>query len=421
MTYSTNDNNTSIGNVYETIRPLKLRITDLKTYLVDRASDENFVFVKLFTNQGIVGLGEGTLTAKGLTVATAIEEHKRYLLGKDPLEIERLWQTMFRAARAARGGAVMMSALSAIEIALWDILGQTLGQPIYQLLGGKARDRVRCYPHAGSVDPTRPDDRTATNRTKRSSLPLAEQFLELQAAGWTAAKTGFVVADENNVIEPSRAVRLGIERLAAVRDAVGPDFDICVDLHGKCTTSMAIDFCKLAEQYRPFFVEEPTPVEDLGELALLRSLTSVPLATGERINTRLEFGEICARHLVNFIQPDVIRCGGISETKKAGALAEVFRIELMPHNPNSLVCALASLHVCMCTPNATLLELGSGQSPYWNELFFGCGIQYENGFALPPERPGLGVELNDEFAAKHPYQPKTRLPHRFLDGSVGDS
>ncbi len=401
--------------------PLNLKITDLRTIVVDRAPDENFVFVKLFTDQGIVGLGEGTLTARARTVAAAIEEHRQYLIGKNPVEIERHWQTLFRGARATRGGAVMMSALSAVEIALWDILGQALGQPVYQLLGGKARDTVRCYPHTTSGNRIMHYHMTQKERAQSPPKSLTERFLERQAEGWTAVKAGFVTADENNVIEPMRAVRLGIERLAEVREAVGPDFEICVDLHGRCTTAMAIEFCKLAEPYRPFFVEEPTQVEDLGELALLRSLTTVPLATGERINSRLQFGEICSRHLVNYVQPDVVRCGGISEMKKIAALAEVFRIELMPHNPNSLVCTLASLHVCMCTPNATLLEIGSGLSPFWEDLFCGQAIQFESGFARPPELPGLGVELDEKVAAKYPYQPKIRHPHRQADGSVSDS
>jgi len=412
----------SVEQVYETAKPLSLKVTDLRTFLVDRAPDENFVFVKLYTDQGIVGLGEGTLGAKGRTVATAIEEHSRYLLGKDPAEIERHWQTMFRAARAARGGPVTMSALSAVEIALWDILGQAVGRPIYQLLGGKARDKIRCYPHGTSGNRVmwyHMDEEQ--RRSQRPIVTVAERFLERKREGWTAAKSGFLGADEENVIEPSRAVRLGIERLAAAREAVGPDFDICIDLHGRCTTSMAIDFCRLAEPYRPFFVEEPTQVEDLGELALLRSLTSVPLATGERINSRFLFGELCARHLVNYVQPDVVRCGGIGEMKKIAALAEVFRIELMPHNPNSMVSTMASAHVCMSTQNATLLELGSGHSPYWEDLFYGGGVRFEKGFALPPERPGLGLKLNEEVAARHPYEPKIRRPHRFLDGSVADS
>ena len=400
---------------------LNFKVTDLRTFIVDRAPDENFVFVKVYTDQGIVGLGEGTLTAKARTVATAIEEHKRYLVGKNPSEIERHWQTMFRSARAARGGPVMMSALSAVEIALWDILGQALGQPIYQLLGGKARDTIRCYPHTSSGNRVMPYHMTEDERGRLEPKSLVERFLERQAEGWTAVKSGFVSADDRNVIDPMRAVRLGIERLAKVREAVGPDFEICVDLHGRCTTAMAIEFCKLAEPYRPLFVEEPTQVEDLGELSLLRSLTTVPLATGERINSRLQFGKICSQHLVNYIQPDVVRCGGISEMKKIAALAEVFRIELLPHNPNSMVCTMASAHVCMSTPNATLLEIGSGLSPFWEDLFCGRAIEFNAGFALAPTQPGLGVELDERIAAKYPYQPKTRHPHRFADGSVCDS
>ncbi|MCB1124114.1 MAG: hypothetical protein KJT03_21365, partial [Verrucomicrobiae bacterium] len=346
---------------YAKAESLNLRITDLRTFVVDSGNDENFVFVKLFTNQGITGLGEGTMTGKGLSVEAAIQEHKRFLLGQDPTNIEWLWQGMFRGPRY-RGGAIMTSALSAVEIALWDILGKALGQPIWKLLGGKARDKVRVYPHERSgnvvmhhhMPPKSPESK---------SLSYPEMFLQRKEQGWTACKAGFLHA-EDNLVEPAKMIRIALDRLKRVREAVGPDFDILIDAHGKPTTPMAIQFCRRAEEYDPFWIEEATQEEDIGELALLRSQTAVPLATGERLLTKYEFSEICARHLVNYINPDVVHCGGIAEMRKIAALAEAFRIEVSPHNPQSEVSTMASLHVCMSTPNATLLEIGSGQSPY---------------------------------------------------------
>ncbi len=394
---------TVLAEAREKARPLNLKITDLKTFLVESGKDENYIFVKIYTNQGIVGIGEGTLPSKALTVQQAIMEHKRYLVGKDPTEIERHWQAMYRGPRY-RGGPIIMSAISAVEIALWDILGQALGQPIWQLLGGKARDKVRVYPKPGGG---------------RTPEEMGQKWLKAKEAGWTAGKAGMLKTD-NNIMNPEFAVRDSVARVKAIREAVGNDFRICIDLHGKATTTMAVDFCRQVEQYRPHFVEEPTQQEDLGELAHLRAHTTVPLATGERLFTKYAFGEICSRHLVDYVQPDVIHCGGILEMRKIASLADTFRIEILPHNPNSRVCTFASLHFCVSTPNATILEISNSEKPLWDDLFFGSAVTYENGFALPPDRPGLGIDLDEAVAAKLPYVEKDWHGPRFEDGSIHD-
>ena len=406
----------------EQARSLNLKITDLKTFVVDAQTDENFVFVKIYTNQGITGLGEGTLTGKARTVEQAILEHRRYLLGRDPTEIERHWQGMFRGPRY-RGGPVLMSALSAVDIALWDILGQALGQPIWKLLGGKARDRVRVYPHMGSgnrILPSQDASRAQVKSVDSQDLEgLVELWMRRKEEGWTACKGSFLPR-KGSLMEPAKSVRQGIELLAAVRDAVGPDFDICVELHGQATTPTAVAFCRGAEEYQPFWVEEPTQLEDLGELAQLRSHTHVPLATGERLFGKYDFSEICARHLVDYVQPDVVHCGGILEMRKIAALADAFRIELAPHNPQSEVSTVASLHVCMSTPNATILEIGSGQSPFWQDLFYGGLVKFDQGYALPPDRPGLGLDLDESVANRYPYKPQNWRSLHFSDGAVAD-
>ena len=393
-----------------------LRITDLKTFLVDAGNDENFVFVKLYTNQGLTGLGEGTLSAKGRTVAAAIEEHKRYLVGKNPAEIERLWQAMFRGPRY-RGGPVLMSALSAVEIALWDILGKALGQPIYQLLGGKARDKVRLYCHEGYLE--------RLSHRKRRRPKTRDEEIQLWAQkktdGWTCIKGSFFPA-EHGVIDFPRALAEGIGLLTDIRAAVGPDFDIIAELHAKAPPPWAAEFCRLAEPLRPLWVEEATQLEneDVGELRLLRAHTRVPLATGERLTSRYHFAPLCTEHLVDVVMPDVIHVGGISEMRKIAALAECFRIDVSPHTPQSEVSNMASLHVCLCTPNATLLELGSGHDPFWSDLFFGGGLRIERGYALPPEKPGLGLELDETVAARYPFQEKNYDILRTPDGAVAD-
>lgn len=377
-------------------KPLNLKIIGLKTFVVNVGS-VNWVFVKVQTNQGLTGLGEGSVTSKEATVAQAILEHERFLVGKDPTDIEMLWQGMFRYPRW-RGGPILNSAISAVEIALWDILGQALGQPIYKLLGGAARKRIRMYKDVGSTP---------------------EDFLKAKEEGYTAAKSGFIAVKDNTVV-PAYAVREGARRLAAVRQAVGDDFDIAIDAHGYLTTTMAIDFCTRIEELRPLWVEEPTQLEDAGELELLRQKTKVPLATGERSFTKYGFADFCSRHLVNYIQPDVVHAGGILELKKIGAIAETYRVEMAPHNPQSNVSTVASLHVDATTPAATIQEYSPRRDAWIADLFKGTGPMIEKGFAALPDRPGLGVELDEKVAATHPYKPVDRGEPAFMDGGVAD-
>lgn len=394
-------------------KALNLKITGLKTFVVDTGpdSDENYVFVKIHTNQGITGLGEGTMTGKARTVAAAIEEHERYLVGKDPTDIEYLWQAMFRGPRY-RGGPILMSALGAVDVALWDILGQALGVPLWKLLGGRARDKVKAYVKH-TLQPV-PSSLSAGDR-------LIATWVGIKKDGWSGSKANFLIKEPDGVtLNPPEAIRKGIALLGRMREAVGPDFDIHIDMHGQATTPMAVEFCRAAEPYRPFVIEEPTQLEDINELAHVRAHTSAPLAVGERLTTKYPFAEICARHLVDYVQPDIVHCGGLTEVKKVAAIADAFRIEVLPHNPNSRVCTFASVHLCMSTPNATVLETSGSERERWDELFFGGRIEYQGGFALPPQRPGLGLDLNEKEAAKSPYRPKHWESLRFPDGAIHD-
>ncbi len=377
-------------------RSLNLKIAGLKTFTVN-AGSVNWVFCKVYTNQGLTGLGEGSITSKEATLAQAILEHERFLVGKDPTDIELLWQGMFRYPRW-RGGPILNSAISAVEIALWDILGQALGVPVYRLLGGAARRRVRLYKDVGSTP---------------------EAFLEAKEEGYTAAKSGFITV-HNNLVKPHYAVREAVKKLEAVRKAVGDDFDICIDAHGQLTTVMAVEFCTGVEPLRPFFVEEATQLEDLGELELLRSKTKVPLATGERSFTKYGFADFCSRRLVNYVQPDVCHAGGILEMKKIGTIAETYRVEMAPHNPQSEVSTLASLHVDATTPASTIQEYAPNRQPWVRDLFYGGAVKVKDGFAELPDRAGLGVDLDEKVAAAHPYKPVNRPNYVFEDGGVAD-
>jgi galactonate dehydratase len=378
-------------------KALNLKITGLKTFVVN-AGSLNWVFCKIYTNGGLVGLGEGSVTSKEATIAQAIMEHERFLLGKDPTDIELLWQGMFRNPRW-RGGPILNSAISAVEIALWDITGQALEVPVYKLLGGAARTRIRMYLDVGST---------------------AEDFLRAKELGYTAAKMTPLSPGGNNLVQPGRMIREAVGKIAAVRKAVGDDFDIAVDAHGRCDTTMAIDFCTRVEEYGLLWVEEPTQLEDLGELALLREKTKTHLATGERSFTKYGFADFCSRHLVDYIQPDVCHAGGILELKKIGALAETYRVNLAPHNPQSAVSTMASLQVDATTPSATIQESTLNRTAWIQELFEGGGPQVTAGYAELPARPGLGVTLNEKIAAQHPYKPTNRAEYKFGDGSVTD-
>src|SRR2546425_1260619 len=344
---------TAIADSIQPAKSLNLKITGLKTFIVNVGS-VNWVFAKVSTEQGLTGLGEGSVTSKEATLSQAIMEHERFLVGKDASDIELLWQAMFRYPRW-RGGPILNSAISAVEIALWDIAGKALGVPIYKLLGGAARKRVRLYKDVGSTP---------------------EAFLQAKAEGYTAAKSGFITV-ENDLVRPAYAVREAARKLEAVRKAVGDDFDICIDAHGQLTTLMAVDFCTRIEYLRPFFVEEATQLEDLGELALLRSKTKVPLATGERSFTKYGFAEFCTRHLVNYIQPDVCHAGGILELKKIGTIAETFRVEMAPHNPQSEVSTMASLHVDATTPACTIQEYAP-KTDQWERDLVSCEAGKDN-------------------------------------------
>src|SRR5580700_7758284 len=386
--------------IAESIQPAKslnLKITGIRTFVVNSSSAVNWVFCKVYTNQGLVGLGEGSVTSKEATVAQAIMEHERYLMGKDPTDIELHWQAMFRYPRW-RGGPILNSAISAVEIALWDILGQALGVPIYKMLGGAARKRIRLYKDIGATP---------------------EAYLAAKEEGYTAAKCTPITIDDDVVI-PSFAVRDGLRKLEAVRKAVGDEFDICVDAHGQLTTVMAVDFCTRAEPLRLMFVEEPAQLEDLGELELLRQKTKTPLATGERSFTKYGFIQFCSRHLVDYVQPDVCHAGGILELKKIGVIAETFRVQMAPHNPQSEVSTMASLHVDATTPACSIQEYAPKTDPWVRDLFSGGAVKINKGFAELPDRPGLGVQLDEKVAAAHPYKPVTRNQPVFADGGTAD-
>ena len=380
--------------------PRDLTVTRLKVIPVWNGS-MTYVFVKLYTNQGVSGVGEGGIRGRAGTMIAAIQEHERYIVGKNPLQIEKHWQAMYRWPRW-RGGPILNSAVSAVDIALWDIAGKMLDAPVYQLLGGAAKDKIRLYTHGGS----------------------AEAVLRAKELGFNACKTGPRVGSKG-VLQQPWDVQGEVKRLEAMRNAAGDDFDILYDAHTTLKPEMALEFCTRIEDLRPFFVEEPMLTSDLGKLKWLSDRVKVPLCQGESQFTKFGFQEMIDRHLVSYINPDVIHAGGISECKKIAALAEAHFIDVALHNAQSPVMTLAGLHVNACTTNCVIHEFNQAREyAAWEEdLYGGVRIRYRDGFAELPPGPGLGIDIDEETAKRRPGRPftETRGVLEWPDGSVGDT
>jgi galactonate dehydratase len=348
--------------------------------------------VKVLTNEGVTGLGEGTYTGQALSVEAAIKDRERIVVGLDPTNIEFIWQAIFRWPRA-RGGGVSNTAISGIEIALWDILGKVLDAPIYKLLGGAARERVRLYCHG----------------------------TEKGTEGFTAFRTSIVPEE---LLKRPWNLKAAVEKIRRMREAVGEDADIIVDAHNRMTPVQVLEFCNAVEPFRLMFIEDPVIQENMAGLEWVQSHTNVPIAIGECNYTRFgEFRDIIFRHLANYVRPDVINTGGISETKKIGAMAESQFIDVALHVAPSPVSNLAATHVAASTPNCVIQENTGrpGRREQWVvDLFKGDDIVIKNGYAELPVKSGLGCDLDEKVAAEHPYG-ATDLPHnRYPDGSVSD-
>jgi galactonate dehydratase len=361
--------------------------------------------VKITTDNGLVGWGETTLEGKPKSTVAAVEELADYLIGKDPLRIEHHWQHIYRSA-FFRGGAVLMTALSGIDQALWDIAGKHYGVPVYQLLGGALRDRVRVYAHWGIGDMTDAGLASARERLER-----------LRASGYTAFKSGPGGTWRGH--EPPAVIDAFVRRAYLMREWVGPEIELAFDLHGKMTPALAIELCHELKGMRPMFVEEPVPQENVAALRQVAERSAVPIATGERLLTRWGFREVCEQQAAAYLQPDVSHVGGITELKKVANLAEIYYMHIAPHCAIGPVALAAALHVDAVVPNFLIQEqidasLGDGllREPWL----------VQDGHIDLPTRPGLGFEIEEREAEQNrTYQEE--LGGEFYhptDGSVAD-
>jgi galactonate dehydratase len=317
------------------------------------------------------------------------------------MEIEKHWQAMYRWPRW-RGGPILNSAVSAVDIALWDIAGKVLDVPVYQLLGGAAKKKIRLYIGGGD----------------------AEAVHKAKERGFNAVKTGPNIA-VGGVVKRPFDVKSEITRLQQMRDAAGDDFDILYDAHTQFTPEMALEFCTRVEELRPFFVEEPMLTTDLGKMKWLSDRVNVPLCQGESQFTKFGLQEMIDRHLISFVNPDVIHAGGITECKKIASIAEAHFIDVALHNAQSPVMTLAGLHVNASTTNCVIHEFNQARkyADWEEELYGGVHIKYANGYAELPQGPGLGIDIDEEAAKKRPARPfaETRGTLEWPDGSVSDT
>lgn len=355
-----------------------MRITEYELFEVP----PRWLFLKLTTSDGTVGWGEPVVEGRARTVRTAVEELlDSYLLGEDPSAIEGHWQAMYRGG-FYRGGPVLMSAIAGVDQALWDIKGKRLDAPVYELLGGRARDRVRVYQWIGG---DRPGDVGTAAREKVE-------------AGFTALKMN--ATPEMRAVDNPRAVTDAADRIAAVRDAVGDRVDIGVDFHGRVSKPMARRLARALEPYDPMFIEEPVLPEHNDALADVRASTTVPIATGERMYSRWDFKSILESNAVDVIQPDLSHAGGITEVNKIASMAEAYDVSLAPHCPLGPIALASCVQVDACSPNALIQE--QSLDIHYNEtsdvldyLADPSVFEYHDGYVDIPDGPGLGIEVDE--------------------------
>ncbi len=354
-----------------------MKIRSLETFLVA----PRWCFLKITTDDGIAGWGEPVVEGKAATVAAAVEEMSDFLIGQDASRIEDMWQVLYRGG-FYRGGPVLMSAISGIDQALWDIKGKALGAPVYELLGGAVREKVRVYAWIGG-------DRPAE---------VAAEALAKKEQGYTAIKMNGT--HEVEWIGSPARMREAVDRATAIREACGPDFGIAIDFHGRIHKGSAKQLMRELEPVRPLFIEEPVLPENNEALLDLRQTCTIPIATGERQFTRWGFKQLLATGGADIIQPDVSHAGGISELKKIAAMAEAYDVAVAPHCPLGPICLAASLQVDFCTPNAFIQEQSLGihynqGSDLLDYLADPSVFHYRDGHVARLTQPGLGIEIDE--------------------------
>src|SRR5579859_2442154 len=375
-----------------------MKITVVRNRLM-RVERQNWHFVEVETDEGLVGVGEASVEWRERAVAAAVDELSEMLIGQDPNLVEHHWQRLHRHG-FWRGGVILGSAMSGIDQALWDLKGKRLGVPVYDLLGGPTRQRVRLYTHVHGATPE----------------AVAEHALELVARGYTALKMGVpraaAAADERSLL------RATVARVEALRRAVGEEIDLMLDNHGQLAPGDAIELGRALAPFGLLFFEEPVPPDTPEALARVAAAQlPIRLATGERLFSKWDYLPVLAQNLVDVAQPDICHAGGLTELRKIAALAEASYIKIAPHNPNGPVATIASVHLAASIPNFLILELAQQSL---RDAVQTQRLVIREGWAELPRQPGLGIALNDEVIAALPYAPGDYEPAFYADGSVAD-
>ncbi|MEW5977347.1 MAG: galactonate dehydratase [Acidobacteriota bacterium] len=386
-----------------------MKITKISSTVVN-ARMRNWIFVKVETDQpGLWGWGEATLEWKTRAVVGAIEDLAELLIGQDPRRVEHLWQIMHRQY-FWRGGIVNCSAMSGIDQALWDIKGKEVGKPVCELLGGPVRDTLRLYDHLGG------GSLEGMYKTIEPAQ-FADRLQESLSKGFTAVKAMPIPVSEP--IESAKTLKHTVKCVEAMRAAAGDDVDLMIDLHARTTPAAAIQFGRLLLDYNLYWYEEPCWPEHVDGLVEVARALPMPIATGERLVLRPQFRELLERRACSVIQPDVSHCGGISETRRIAAMAETYMIAVACHNPQGPVSTVASLHVGFATPNYLIQEVVR-KDVAWRDDVVVTPLKVNDGVAQAPTGPGLGIEVNEKEAAKHPFKPEVAMAYFHKDGSVAD-
>lgn len=380
-----------------------MKITSLETYLVR----PRWCFVEIRTDDGLSGWGEPVIEGRAATVSKAVAELSDYLIGRDPLRIEDIWNTLYRSG-FYRGGPVLMSAIAGIDQALWDIKGKYHSAPVYELMGGACRDKMKVYSWVGG---DRPGD-------------VAQAAKEKQAQGFQAVKMN--ATEELQYIDTYDKIDAVLERVASIREATGKYFGIAIDFHGRVHKPMARILAKKLEEYDPMFIEEPVLCENMESFAEVARSANIPIATGERLFSRWDFKRLLPLGCVDIIQPDLSHAGGITEVKKIAAMAEAYDVALAPHCPLGPIALAACLQVDATCHNAVIQEQSMG-------IHYNVGrsvldyitnpevFDFTGGFVALPEGPGLGVEINRETVEAENHDHRWRNPvWRHEDGSVAE-
>jgi galactonate dehydratase len=391
-----------------------VKITRIETH-VCHARMRNWVFVKVLTDQdGLWGWGEATLEWHTRAVVGAVEDIAQLLIGEDPTRIEHLWQMMYRQHFWHGNGIVRGTAISGIDIALWDILGKIHGVPCHKLWGGPVRDYVRTYCHLGGG---RMEDMYETDPADaRRFADLASQAV---ADGFTAFKT--MAVPETMPIEGLRPIKYAAACVRAMREAVGDEIDIMVDCHARPSPRMGLLFAQALEPFGLYWFEEPCWPEQVDGLAEIQRSVATPVATGERLISQHAFREVLEKRAVSILQPDITHCGGLSEARRIAAMAEAYRVALAPHNPQGPVSTAASLELGFATPSYIICEAVHLDVPWRQDVVReGFTVEPQGRIVRPGSAPGLGIEINEAEVRKHPFQQELLQRSFYPDGSVGD-